>query len=117
SNSRGMRTALFRPFLKTLTWRSGPVLACFDGICQAYAKRGHLSIAARSSAGWSRVRRIGRGAGPSLCGRGVAALARPRSRSISECLTNPPQAFAEHFCVYSHADAEMVGHPEESAGH
>ena len=26
SNSRGIRTALFRPFLKTLTWRSGLVL-------------------------------------------------------------------------------------------
>ena len=27
SNSRGIRTALLRPFLKTLTWRSGPVTA------------------------------------------------------------------------------------------
>jgi hypothetical protein len=29
---------LFRPFLKTLTWRSGLVLAGSGGICQAYAK-------------------------------------------------------------------------------
>src|ERR1700732_3163483 len=43
SNSRGIRTALFRPFLKTLTWRSGLVLAGSDGICQAYAKRCYLS--------------------------------------------------------------------------
>ncbi len=43
SNSRGMRTALFRPFLKTLTWRSRPVLARLIGICQAYAKEVSLS--------------------------------------------------------------------------
>ena len=43
SGLRGMRTALFRPFLKTLTWRSGLVLAGFDGICQALAKGSHLS--------------------------------------------------------------------------
>src|SRR5580692_10354402 len=43
SNSRGIRTALFRPFLKTLTWRSGPVLAGFGGICQAYARGAFLS--------------------------------------------------------------------------
>jgi hypothetical protein len=40
SNSRGIRTALFRPFLKTLTWRSGLALA---GICRAYAKEPCLS--------------------------------------------------------------------------
>jgi hypothetical protein len=43
SNSRGIRTALLRPFLKTLTWRSGLVLAGSGGICQAYAKGGRLS--------------------------------------------------------------------------
>jgi len=46
SNSRGIRTALFRPFLKTLTWRSGLVLARFDGTCQADAKGGDLSTLA-----------------------------------------------------------------------
>jgi len=43
SNSRGILTALFRPFLKTLTWRSGLVLVRSFGICQAYAKRCNLS--------------------------------------------------------------------------
>src|SRR5580704_10166854 len=52
SNSRGIRTALFRPFLKTLTWRSGPVLARVVGICQAYARERNLSTCPWGKAGY-----------------------------------------------------------------
>jgi len=54
SNSRGIRTALFRPFLKTLTWRSEPVLARLSGICQAYANGVHLSTSPEKLDRWPR---------------------------------------------------------------
>src|SRR3984893_5836818 len=60
SNSRGIRTALFRPFLKTLTWRSGLVLVRLDGICQTYANGSHLSASPEGNRGTHTVGNLGR---------------------------------------------------------